>query len=322
MKRVASCFALAVFMAASLLTLGAAAQDFPNQPIKIVIPNPPAGPGDVIARHFADRATKILGQPLVFDYRPGASTRLGTEVVAKSKPDGYTILGFPSSGLTSTLLHKNVPYDLRGDFRPIIGLGSVPMALIVRSGLKLKTLDDFTAAARKTNLTYGSGGVGTLGHLSSAALLTELGTTGTHVPYRGNNHAMIDIVAGHLDFGFLSIADAMAAVGADVTVLAVTSARRSKLLEAVPTIAELGRPDFDPKLWYAFLAPKQTPADRVARLYAAFAEAAKDPTMQSQLDKLGFNIEIREPDDLSKMMDAETVRWKRVIETNQITDEG
>ncbi len=319
MNRVASYFALALFLCAVTLTAGASAQEFPSQPIKVVIPNPPAGPGDVIARHFADRATKILGQPLVFDYKPGASTRVGTELVAKSRPDGYTIIGFPSSGLTSTLLYKNVPYNLTQDFRPIIGLGSVPMALIVRSGLKMKNLSDFTAAARKGGLTYGSGGVGTLGHLSSVALLTELGGTATHVPYRGNNHAMVDIIGGHLDFGFLSIADAMAAIGADVTVLAITSARRSKLLESVPTVAELGRPDFDPKLWYAFLTPKQTPTDRVMRLYAAFAEAAKDPSMQAQLDKLGFNIEIREPDELSRMMDAETARWKRVIESNNIT---
>lgn len=319
MNRMAFCLALAVMLGASMLTVAASAQNFPTQPIKVVIPNPPAGPGDVIARHFADRATKILGQPLVFDYKPGASTRLGTEFVAKSRPDGYTIIGFPSSGLTSTLLNKNVPYDLRNDFRPIIGLGSVPMALIVRSGLKMTNLEDFTAAARKGGLNYGSGGVGTLGHLSSVALLTELGGTGTHVPYRGNNHAMVDIIANHLDFGFLSIADALAAIGADVTVLAITSTQRSKLLESVPTAAELGRPDFDPKLWYAFLTPKQTPTDRVMRLYAAFAEAAKDPSMQAQLDKLGFNIEIREPDELSRMMEAETARWKRVIESNNIT---
>lgn len=311
--------ALAMTLGVTTLSIGASAQSFPSQPIKVIVPNPPAGPGDVIARHFADRATKILGHPLVFDYKPGASTRLGTEIVARAKPDGYTILAFPSSGLTSTLLNKNVPYDLKEDFQPIIGLGSVPMALIVRSGLKMKNLDHFSVAAKKGALNYGSGGVGTLGHLSSVALLTELGGTATHVPYRGNNHAMVDILANQLDFGFLSIADAMAVIGADVTVLAITSAHRSKLLDGVPTIAELGRPDFDPKLWYAFLAPKQTPADRVQRLFAAFAEAAKDPLMQVQLDKLGFEIEIREPADLSKMMDAETTRWKRVIDSNSIT---
>ena len=312
--------ALASVLGASALAMGASAEEFPSKPVKVIIPNPPAGPGDIIARAFAERATKILGQTLVFEYKPGATTTLGTNMVVRSKPDGYTILGFPSSGLTATLLEKNVPYKLREDLRPIIGLGSVPLALVVRSSLNVRTLNDFTALARKGGLNYGSAGTGTLGHLSAAALLNEIGATATHVPYRGNPDVMMAVAGGQVDFFFGSVADATTAEsGGEITVLAVTSDRRAKMLENVPTMAELGHPDFNPKLWYAFLAPKQTPTDRVMRLYAAFAEAGKDPSTPNQLDKLGFSVEIRGPGELSKMMDDETTRWKHVIEKNKIT---
>ncbi len=310
---------IAAFGATLASSEGAAAQEYPSQLIKVVIPNPPGGPGDVIARAFTDRASQKLPKGFVFEYRAGASTTTGTNAVVKADPDGYTILGLPSAGLAVTLLRKKLPYNLETDLRPIVGIGSVPLVLVARAGLKIKTIEEFKAAAQKGTLLFGSGGVGTVGHLTALSLLNELGATATHVPFRGNPEVMQAILGGSVDFFFGSIADAVAyAELADVVLLGMTADRRAATLKAVPTMTELGLAKIDSKLWYAFMAPSQTPTDRVKRLHDAIAAVASDPDLQKQVGALGFNVEIRDPAQLAAMMKAEAARWKVVIETNKI----
>lgn len=312
------CIATALMVAAP--SKHAVAQDYPSQLIKVVIPNPPGGPGDVIARAFTDKAAQKLPKGFVFEYRAGASTTTGTNSVAKADPDGYTILGLPSAGLAVSVLRKKLPYNLETDLRPIVGIGSVPLVLVVRAGLKIKTIDEFKSAAQKGTLLFGSGGVGTVGHLTSMSLLNELGGKATHVPFRGNPEVMQAILGGNVDFFFGSIADALAyAESPDVVLLGTTADQRAPNLKAVPTMAEIGLPKIESKLWYAFMAPSQTPADRVKRLHDAFASVANDPDLKQQVNKLGFNVEIRGPDQLAAMMKAEAARWKQVIEINNIT---
>jgi tripartite-type tricarboxylate transporter receptor subunit TctC len=284
----------------------------------VIIPNPPGGPGDVVARAFSDRASQTLGQPLVFEYRPGASTTIGTQSVAKAEPDGYTILGFPSSGLAVTLLRKDVPYNLERDLKPVLGLGSIPMALAVRADSPFKTLDDLANAIRKGDLSYGTAGPGTLAHLSTAQFLNEVKGKATHVPYRGNPDVMVGVMGGQIDFFFASVGDA-AAVADKVRILAVTANERVPDLPDVPTMSELGIPNFNPKLWYALMVPSRTPDAIVARLYSAFAEAGKDPTVAKRLSTFGVVVELLDSQGVSAMMKEEAARWRRVIELNNIT---
>jgi tripartite-type tricarboxylate transporter receptor subunit TctC len=298
----------------------AQSEDYPTQVIKVIVPNPPGGPGDVIARIFSEKATNAVGRPFIFEYRPGASTTIGVQAAAIAEPDGHTILAFPSSGLGITLLRKKIPYNLETDFKPIIGLGNVPLALIVRSNLQFKSFADFEASLQKGNLFYGSGGVGTIAHLSSALLVSKLKGSATHVPFRGNPEVVQAIMGGNCDFTFASVADAAAAAGSpQLQVLAVTSDKRFPGMPDVPTMIESGHPEINAKLWYAFLAPAKVPNARILKLYNAFAEAAKDAALQKHLATLGFMVDILDGEGLSQSVREEATRWKRVIEENHIT---
>lgn len=297
----------------------AIADDYPNQVVKIIIPNPAGGPGDVIARLFADRAVRTFGKQFIFEYRPGASTMIGVQAVATSAPDGYTILGLPSSGLALTLVRKKLPYNLDTDFQPILGLGNVPLALIVRSSLQFKSMADFEVALKKGGLMYGSGGVGTIAHLTAALMASKLKASATHIPFKGNPEVVTAIMGDNCDFTFASVADAAAMAGSPrAQVLAVTSEKRFPGMPEVPTMAESGHPDINAKLWYAFMAPAKVPADRIAKLYSSFVEAAKDPSLQQQLSAQGFIIDPQDGKALRAAMSEESARWRQVIEENKI----
>ena len=295
------------------------ADDYPVQPIKVIIPNPPGGPGDIIARAFTERAARIVGKPFVYDYRPGASTMIGMAAAAKSEPDGYTIVGLPSSAVSAVAIRKSARYNIETDFRPIAGIGSVPLVLVVRSGLKLGSMDDFIVGARNGNLTFGSGGVGTIGHLTSLLLLNNVNGRATHVPFRGNPDVLQAILGAHVDFGVVSVADAIPFISsAEVQFLAVTADTRIPAMPDVPTMKEVGLPNVDAKLWYAFLAPRDTRQERITKLYKSFADAAEDPLLQDQVKSLGFKVELRNSQELADMMKGELARWRRVIDANNV----
>jgi tripartite-type tricarboxylate transporter receptor subunit TctC len=311
--------AIACLMMPGLGLTGAYAEDYPSQPIKLVIPNPPGGPGDIIARAFTEKAAQTVGKPFVSEYRPGASTTIGTAFAAKAEPDGYTILGLPSSGVGAAAIKKQLRYSLETDFSPIAGIGTVPLVLVTRAGLNIKTMADFAAALRTGKLTFGSAGVGTIGHLTALLLMNEVEGQATHIPFKGNADVTQALLGGHVDFSILSVADAAPyADSKDVTLIATTADRRLSDLPNTPTMAEVGLPHVDTKLWYAFLAPSKTPADSLARLYTAFAEAGKALGAEKQLQSLGFNVELRDPGTLAKMIKEETARWKKVIAFNNI----
>jgi tripartite-type tricarboxylate transporter receptor subunit TctC len=311
--------AVAPLMALGLFPTGASAQDYPSQPIKVIIPNPPGGPGDIIARAFTEKAAPALGKPFVFEYRSGASTTIGTASAAKAEPDGYTILGLPSSGVGAVAIKKHLRYNLETDFSPIAGIGTVPLVLVVRAGLNIKTMADFTAAARTGKLMFGTAGVGTIGHLSALFLMNEVEGKATHVPFKGNPEVTQALIGGHVDFSILSVADAAPyAASKEVVLIATTADRRVSDLPNTPTMSEVGLPRVNAKLWYAFLAPSKTPAERITRLYNAFGEAGKSLSAEKQLQSLGFNVETRDPDALAKMIKEEIARWKKVIEVNNI----
>lgn len=311
--------AIATVIASGACLMPACAQDYPNQPIKVIIPNPPGGPGDIIARAFTEKATHIVGKPFVFDYRSGGSTTIGTASAAKAEPDGYTILGLPSAGVGAAAIKKQLRYNLETDFSPLAGIGSVPLVLVVRAGLNINDMTQFSAAVQTGKLMFGTAGVGTIGHLTSLLLMNEIKGSATHVPFRGNPETLQAVLGGHVDFSILSVADTAAyADSKEVKLLATTADRRLSDLPNVPTMTEVGLPNVNSKLWYAFLAPRNTPPDRIMRLYNAFVEAGKELGTEKQLQNLGFNVEMRNPDELAAMLKQEFARWKKVIEFNNI----
>lgn len=318
-KERAVLFAFVCLISASACPVASRAQDYPNQPIKVIVPNPPGGPGDIISRAFAEKAAPIVGKPFIQEYRAGASTTIGTAAAAKADPDGYTVLALPSSGTGAVAIKKQLRYNLETDFSPIAGVGTVPLVLVVRSGLNIKTMADFTAAARAGKLMFGTAGVGTIGHLSALFLMNEVQGKATHVPFKGNPEVTQALIGGHVDFSILSVADAAPyAASNEVVLIATTADRRLDDLPNTPTMTEVGLPQVNSKLWYAFLAPSKTPADRVTRLHSAFAEAGKSLASEKQLKALGFNVEMRNPDALASLIKGEIARWKKVIEVNNI----
>jgi len=313
---------LAALVAASL-ALGAnasAAEGCTAPYIKMVVPNPAGGVGDVISRAIGEKASSYLGKPVVVENRAGATTTIGTDLVAKSAPDGCTILSLTTSGVVASILLPKLPYDLQRDFVPILGIGSFPMVAAVSVESKIQSFADLEKAAKSPKgVVYASGGVGTLAHLSAARLINDWGGTALHVPYRGNADATQALLGNQVQLFFPSSAEAnaLAATG-KVRLLAITSEKRLASLPDVPTMGELGFGNFNPRLWYAFLAPAKTPAETVARLHDAFAKAVMDKSVQQRFSELGFAADVKDSAAATAYMKGEAERWGKVIKDNNI----
>jgi tripartite-type tricarboxylate transporter receptor subunit TctC len=315
-------YVLAALAAAHAVGLGSAAAQERCPVVKMVIPNPPGGGGDVVTRIVGERASALLGQTIVIENKAGASTTIGSDFVAKSKPDGCTLLSLTASGVVISVLRDKMPYDLQRDFIPIVGVGSFPMAMIVPASSNLKTMADVTKAAKTADgIAYSSGGAGTLAHLSAVRYLNEVGGTGVHVPFRGSPDAIQALAGGQVQVFFSSTAEAATLVkGGKARAVAVTSDTPHPALPDVPTMKTAGFADFSPRLWYAFLAPAGTPAATVAQLSDAFTKALKDPGVQERLAASGFNVEIRDQAATAAHMKSEAARWGKVIKDNGIKD--
>jgi tripartite-type tricarboxylate transporter receptor subunit TctC len=295
----------------------------PDRYMRMVIPQPAGGVGDLIGRVLGEKVAAILGQQVVIDNRPGGTTTIGTAAVATAKADGCTILNLTTSGVVASVMRDNLPYKLERDFAPVIGVGSFPMTLAVQASSKIRSLGDFAAASKSGDgLNYSSGGPGTLAHLSSLRLLKEIGGKGTHVPYKGNAYAIQGLLGGEVQFMFPSTAEALPLVqGGKLRVLGLTADQRLPVFPDVPTMKELGFADFTPKIWYAFLVPSGTPADTVTRLHDAFAQAVRDPVVQQKLNGLGFTPEVRTGAEVAAFMKSEAGRWKKVVQDNNVTNQ-
>ncbi|MDO9437246.1 tripartite tricarboxylate transporter substrate binding protein [Hydrogenophaga sp.] len=310
--------------AAAALGLGPAfaQQGYPNRAIKLIVPFPAGGSSDVMARALGDKVGAALGQSVVVDNRSGGGTVIGAQAAATSRPDGYTLLQITPNAVVIGSLKPDLPYSLEKDFVPIVGVGAVPMLLAVPARSNLRTLADLVAVAKSNpgGLIYASGGVGSLGHLAPARLLSELKITGTHVPYRGVAPALQDLAGDRGHIMFVSSLEGMQSLKAGhIRVLGVTSEQRLPSLPDVPTMQELGMADFTPAVWYGFLAPAGTPPAIVARLSKVFAEAVQDPATRERLMSLGLTIRIRNSAEFAQQIRDETQRWARVVKDNKIT---
>lgn len=297
---------------------------YPTRVVKIVVGNQAGGTDDAISRFVAEKLTKEWGQPVIVENRGGGSTTIGAGHVAMQPADGYTLLCLISAGINQTVLREKLPYRLNS-FVPVAGVGGFPVALAVsaNSQPKITNLDELAAAARTGDgVTFGSGGVGTMGHLTCTRLLNAIKGRGVHITYRNNPEGLQSLIGGFTQLFAASASEVSALRGEDkLRVLAVASAQRLPNLPDVPTLKELGLPDFEVLLWHGFAAPAGTPPDVVAKLADGITRAVKDPQFLERFKPMAYQEDIRTGESLSAFINGEAAKWKKVIVDNKITVE-
>lgn len=315
---------ITLLAALSSLTTVSFAQDYPNRPIKLIVPFPPAGGTDNVARVFVQEVAQHLGQPIVIENRAGAAGMIGADQAAKSEPDGYTLLMTTNSThVIGPLLNPKTPYSPVKSFTPVIYLVHSPSIMVVPLESKAKTVADFIAMAKANpgKLNYGSAGVGGIPHLSGERFQALSGTKMTHVPYKGTALAMPDLMAGRLDVIFDSFSVGYPHVrDGKVRALGVSSAERSPLVPDLPAISEQ-LPGFVSLTWFGVLGPANMPAPIVDKLNAAFNAALKNPKIRAQLANMGTDPVGGTPQDFVKRMADDTAAWSKVIKDANIVVE-
>lgn len=295
------------------------AQAWPSKPIKYVVPFPAGGTTDILARIIGPKLSAALGTPVLVDNRPGAGGVLGSDLVAKSASDGYTILGSTiSTHAINPALNPKMPYDAAKDFTGITLIGSVANAVIVPANSPFKTLKELIDFGRANpgKLSYSSAGNGTSQHMSGEMFKLMAKVFAVHIPYRGSAPAIQDVIGGQLSMGFDTIVVAAPHIKAGtVRALAVTSARRVKGFENIPTIAESGVPGFDVASWQAVHAPAGTPPEIVARLASEIAKAIEMPDVRARLDGLGLEPSGMPPAQFADFNRKELAKWANVVKS-------
>jgi tripartite-type tricarboxylate transporter receptor subunit TctC len=316
---------LAGALAAAALAFGAlvapaAAQGFPSKPVKLVIPFPPGGSLDNVGRLLAQKLSEAWGQQVVIENKPGAGGNIGADAVAKSPPDGYTVvMGALSTHAVNPSLYKTMPYDAVRDFAPLSLVATTPNVLIVKAGVPIASVKDLVAYAKanpgKTN--FGSGSNGSAGHLAGELFKLETGTDVMHIPYKGGAPALQALLAGDTQFMFDNLANAMAQVkGGTVRAIAVTTAQRSKLAPDLPTMAEAGLPGFDISTWFGLMAPAGTPPEVVARWNEGIVKALNSPDVREKMLAQGAEPAPMTPTEFAAFIARERDKYARIVKAS------
>jgi tripartite-type tricarboxylate transporter receptor subunit TctC len=312
--------ALAVFLHAS----GPARAEWPERVIRLVVPFPAGSSSDTIARIIAAKLTTQLQQQVIVEDKPGGSTIIGTNLIAKSAPDGYTLgLANTSSHAVTVALAKDIPFDPVKDFTPIAMIGSSPLVLLAPAQGSAKTFQDFVKLAKENpqKLTYASAGTATLTHLAGELVKSKTGINVVHVPYRGTEQSMIDLISGRIDMLVGTIAPSLSQLKADkIRAFAIMSDKRSPLIPEVPTIAEAGAPDCEAALWTGLVAPTGLPPAIVARLNQAVNMIVNAPDVQEALSIQGVTPETGSPEALAEKIRTDVAKWKKVAVDANIGD--
>jgi tripartite-type tricarboxylate transporter receptor subunit TctC len=291
------------------------AQAYPSRPVRIVVGFAAGGPADIVARLIAQWLSERLGQPFVVENRTGAATNIAAEAVARSPPDGYTLLFVTSANAVNTTLYEKLSFNLSRDIVPVASLMRAPSVLEVNPSVPAKTVPEFIAYAKANpgKLTMASSGIGTASHLFGELFKFMTGVNMLHVPYRGAAPAVTDVVAGQVQVYFDPIPNSIGYIRAGkVRPLAITSATRSEALPDVPTVSE-SVPGYEASFWYGVGAPKATPAEIVEKLNKEVNAALADPKMKARFAELGATALPGPPADLSEMIGEETEKWGKVI---------
>lgn len=294
-----------------------AAEPYPSRAIRIISPFAPGGGNDVLSRIIAQKLTERVRQQVIVENRPGANGIIGTEAAARAAPDGYTICLIPSGHAVNASLHHKLPYDTIRDFTPITLVGSSPLILALHPSVPAKSVKELAALAkaRPGQLTYGSAGIGSSGHLGGALFDTLTGAKIVHVPYKGMGLAITDLIAGHISLVFGTSASVMPHVRAGrLRALATTGAKRSPALLKLPTVAEAGVPGYEAGLWYGFIGPARIPGDIVRRLNAEIVAVLESPDVRDRLASQGVDATPSTPEAFGKLMVSDLERWAKVVQ--------
>jgi len=299
-----------------------AADTYPTKPVRLIVAFPPGGSTDIIARLVGQKLSERLGQQVIIDNRGGAGGMIGTELAARSIPDGYTLtMGTTSTHVIAPAAYPNVKYDPIKDFTPITLVASTPYLLVVHPSVPAKTLKDFVALMKSQpgKLNYASAGAGSTTHLAMEMLKIASSTDIVHVPYNGNGPAGTAVMGGQVQALFGSMPAVLPhAKSGKVRAIAVGTAKRSPALPDVPTVAEQGFPGFEVSLWLGFFAPKGTPAPIVAKLYKELQSVANSPEMKDQFERNGADPATTTQAELTKLMKTELDKYSKVIKQANI----
>ena len=313
-------YALRIFMLAAALAAGvgtAAAQGYPAKSVRIMVGLAPGGTTDLVARILAQRLTEAWGQTVVVENRPGASGMIGADVVAKASPDGYTLLITPQTSIAvAPALYGKAPYDPLKDFVTITLAGSTPLLMVVHPSFPPRTFAEFVTLAKKSGsqLTFGSGGIGSSPHMAGELLSARLGVKMNHVPYKGENPALADTIGGQIPIMFGNLPVAVPHVNSGkLRALANTSSNRSPLAPQVPTVAESGFNDFAIATWYGMLGPAGLPPDLVARIQRDVARVVNQPENRERLVSMGVDIIANSPEEFGAFLRTEVARYAKVV---------
>jgi len=323
---------LRVLLSMLLLALGlcghariACAQGYPNRTITMVVPFPPGGSTSIVGRVIADKMSQLLGASIIVDNRGGAGGTVGTKSVARSDPDGYTLMvGYTGTLAIAPSLYRSAGYDPRKDFVAVGMIGSAPSSLVVHPSFPVKTVAELIAYAKANpgKINFGSAGIGTVGHITGEYFARATGIQIVHIPYKGTAPALSDLLGGHIPMSFSPVATTAGNVnGGLLRALAVTSANRNKLLPDVPTMTEAGVPDFDAVLAYGLVAPAGTPRVVVDRLNKALREALASDEVKKQLELDGTEITPSTPEQYADFIDKDEKKWSELVKASGVEPE-
>ena len=307
---------VAVMLSAQVTSVAQTASSFPNQPIRMVVPYPPGGPTDITARVVAAEMSKTIGQNIVIDNRPGASGMIGSEMVTKATPDGYTLLANASIHVINPSVYPHMRFDAIKDFTPITQLAQVPLVLVVPANSPIKSVKDLVeyAKANPGKVNFGSAGSASAQHLAGESFKIAAGIQMQHIPYKGSAPALTDLAGGQLQLMFDSMPSATPMINSGkLRAIAVTTTTRAKARPDLPTIAESGFPGFDISTWYAYWAPKGTPADVVEKLAASAAQALKNPEVIAKYEAMGAEPVGSTPAQFAAYVESEAKKWSEIV---------
>jgi tripartite-type tricarboxylate transporter receptor subunit TctC len=314
---------LAAALGASVAPFAFAQGAWPNRPVRIVVPFPPGGSTDLLARRIAEKWQQSMGQPVIVENRPGAGGVTGSDFVARATPDGHTlVLGVTGSHGVSISLNPRLPYHPLRSFEPISRVVSAPLVIVVGAAVPARTLAEYVAAARSRpgEITHSSPGVGTSMHLTGEMFNAAAGTQLVHVPYKGSAGAINDLMGGQVQSMFSDFLVALPQVEAGrIRALAVTSARRHPLMPNVPTVAESGYPGFEALSWQGLFAPAGTPREVVERLNAETQKALASPDIRDFFSRQGFEVAGSTPAEFRTFIEAEIPKWAKVVKEAGLT---
>ncbi len=307
-----------------LFATAAVAQTYPSKPIRIIVPFPPGGPTDMVARAVGQKLQERWGQPVIVENRPGGSTIIGVDLVVKSPPDGYTLLlGSNSLALNRYLIAK-VPYDIDRDIAPVILVAKISNALVVHPSVPVHDLQQFIAYAKANpgKLTYGSTGLGTATHLFAELFSNMAGVQMLHIPYKGTGPAVVDLISGQINLMFDSLSTVIAnAKAGKVRVIGLTNSKRSASAPEMPTLHEQGLTGYEATGWFGIAAPAKVPADIIDRLNREIDTIIRQPDMAARLVQIGSDVVGGSPDEFRAFIRSEAQKWGKVIRDANIKPE-